>query len=132
MAKRPRYQTEGAANSFYKERVVLSIPVQPGSKIELRDHKGNLKVSPRKHDDHLDNPLWPTGSITSRIVCWSTFQKIWRRNYKKLVLPNARHDICGECFILANSFQYRKSGTSRAPNAADGDANVSSRWCQHR
>jgi hypothetical protein len=37
------------------------------------------------------------------------------------MLPNARHDICRECFILANSLGYRKCTTK--DDATDGNDN---------
>ena len=90
-----------------------------GHKIELKDHRGNLQVSPQAHDDNQEVPLWPTGgSVSTDIVSWKTFRNFWKRNYSKLILPNARHDICGECFILANPFRYRKCTTKD-----DGDGN---------
>jgi hypothetical protein len=58
----------------------------------------------------------------SHNISWKTFRNFWGRNYSKLILPNARHDICGECFILANAFfRYRKHTTTRA-DATDDDA----------
>jgi hypothetical protein len=95
-----------------------------GHNIELKDHRGNLQVSPRAHDDDKEVPLWPTGSVSTDIVSWKAFRNFWKRNYSKLILPNARHDICGECFILANSFRYRKRTTSNGEGDSDGDSDA--------
>jgi hypothetical protein len=49
------------------------------------------------------------------------FQNFWGWNYSKLKLPNARHDICGECFILANLFRYRKCAMKSDANDGSSD-----------
>ena len=102
---------------FTKRGMYYRYGLDRGHKIELKDHKGNLKVSPRAHDDDQDNPLWPTGSVTTDIISWTSFRNFWKKHYSKLILPNARHDICGECFMLANSFRYRQ----KCARTGDGD-----------
>jgi hypothetical protein len=89
---------------FTKRGMYYRYGLDWGHKIELKDHKGNLQFSLRAHDNDQEVPLWPTGSAATDIVSWKTFRNFWGRNYSKCILPNANHDICGECFILANSF----------------------------
>jgi hypothetical protein len=93
---------------FTKRQMYYRYCFERGHKVELRDHKSNLKFTPRAHDDGEENPLWPTGSVVSTVISWSTFRTFWKTNYRNLVLPNPRQDICGECFILANAFRYKK------------------------
>jgi hypothetical protein len=106
---------------FTKRGLFYRYGLDRGHMIELKDHKGNLKVSPRVHDDEQDVPLWPTGSVTKDIVSWKSFRNFWGKYYSKLILPNARHDICGECFILANSFRYKKCCNANRADATNDD-----------
>jgi hypothetical protein len=71
-------------------------------KIELKDRRGDLKASPPARDDQ-DVPSWPTGSVTTDICSWMMFRRtFWKHSCSKLMLPDARHDVCRDCFILAN------------------------------
>jgi hypothetical protein len=106
---------------FTKRGMYYRYGLDRGHKIELKDHKGNLQFSLRPHDDDEEVPLWPTGSVSTDIVSWKTFRNYWGRNYSKLILPNARQDICGECFILANSFRYKKATTDGDDEDEDED-----------
>jgi hypothetical protein len=107
---------------FTKRGMFCRCGLDRGHEIELKDHKGNLKVSPRAHDDKQDIPLWPTGSATKDIVSWKTFRNFWGKYCSKLISPNASYDICGECcFILANSFRYKKCCSARRADATDDD-----------
>jgi hypothetical protein len=101
---------------FTKRGMFCRYGLDRGHEIELKDHN-----SPRAHDDEQDIPLWPTGSATKDIVSWKTFRNFWGKYYSKLILPNARHDICGECFILANSFRSKKCCSARRADATDDD-----------
>jgi hypothetical protein len=100
---------------YTKRQIYYRYCHERGHKAELKEYKGNLKYSLREHDDDKEVPLWPTGSVATKIIAWSSFRNFWARNYSNLILPNPRQDICGECFILANSFRYRKQ------EAADED-----------
>jgi hypothetical protein len=85
---------------FTKRQLYYRYCFERGHKVDLRDHKSNLKFTLRAHDDDEENPLWPTGSVVSTVISWRTFRRFWKRNYGNLVLPNPRQDICGECFIV--------------------------------
>jgi hypothetical protein len=109
---------------FTKRQIYYRYCFERGHKAELQDHKGNIKLTLRAHDDDEENPLWPTGSVVSRIIGWTTFRRFWKRNYGNLVLPNPRQDICGECFILANSFRYKHQPLVRAEDEDSDDDGV--------
>jgi hypothetical protein len=39
------------------------------------------------------------------VPSWFTFLYFWNVNYPKIVVPNARQDICGNCWMFANTFR---------------------------
>ena len=55
------------------------------------DHKGNYEIKPLEEEDQLE------------YISWTTFRNYWERHYPHLVIPNARRDICGECFKFSLS-----------------------------
>ena len=56
-----------------------------------------LKKDPEAEDDDVSEP-----------TSWASFHRFWKKNYPKLVLPKPREDICGECFLFANTFRSSK------------------------
>ena len=53
----------------------------------------------------------------------STFQSYWKVHYPKLAIPNARQDICNDCFVLSHSFRYHASCRA-SENNEDDDNNI--------
>ena len=43
---------------------------------------------------------------------WYKFHTYWQQNYPHLVLSRPREDICGDCFVFANSYKYCQPATS--------------------
>ena len=66
----------------------------------------------------------------SDLPSWASFLGFWEKNYPKLVVARAREDICGECYIYANSHKFKTSTTSNEiagsneANNNNHDANV--------
>jgi hypothetical protein len=58
--------------------------------------------------------------------CLKTFQSYWKKNYPKLIIPNAREDVCNDCFILSHSFRYfaskRRNGEQNTEEQEDEEA----------
>mmetsp|Transcript_19243 Transcript_19243/g.27065 ORF Transcript_19243/g.27065 Transcript_19243/m.27065 type:complete len:307 (+) Transcript_19243:42-962(+) len=49
--------------------------------------------SPRPHDDDVECPLWPTGSISTVPVSWSTFRRFWVNHYSHIIIRKRGSDV---------------------------------------
>jgi hypothetical protein len=45
------------------------------------------------------------GQEQEYVPSWFTFLYFWKLNYPKIDVPNARQDICGDCWMFANTFR---------------------------
>jgi hypothetical protein len=66
-------------------------------------HKGSYgKITDypkREEEDWSDSDYLP-------IASWSTFTKVWKKDFPHLKVRPACEDTCGECFIYRNRFKY--------------------------
>ena len=70
-----------------------------GYKLEYRNAKGTYE---RPNSFPLDD--FPE-DLRVDPCALSTFQKYWKTHHSNLVIPNAREDMCNECYVLANDFR---------------------------
>jgi hypothetical protein len=64
---------------------------------------------PEENDWQLDGLAVPIEPLP--ICSWASFFYYWKKNFPKLVIPQARRDICDTCFIAANSFRFNQNKT---------------------
>ena len=48
----------------------------------------------RDQDDHLQVPLFPTGSMRECVVTWTTFLAFWKRHFPKMRIRSRGADTC--------------------------------------
>jgi hypothetical protein len=49
------------------------------------------------------------GDADIKACTWPTFRLYWKKNHSKMIIPRARADICGDCFVAVNGFRSNKS-----------------------
>ena len=53
------------------------------------------------------------------ILAWSTFTRFWSTYYPKMRIQKPREDICGHCYVFANSFKFQKRKKRESDDEAD-------------
>jgi hypothetical protein len=82
-----------------------------GYKASLKNDKGAIEITPIPNFEGEQH----------KPPCLSTFQLFWQRNYPKMVIPNAREDVCNDCFVYAHSFRYFCSRAANHNNDESSD-----------
>lgn len=47
------------------------------------------------------------------VPSWGAFRSFWKANYPKMRIQKSREDICGHCYVFANSFRHLKRKKER-------------------
>ena len=80
-------------SSFTKRSLYYRFCHSRGWMIKLANARGKLNKTPIP------------GEAAKDIPSWTSFWRLWKSEYPKLVVCKPREDVCGECYIYANSFR---------------------------
>ena len=75
----------------------------------------------RPNDDDEEVPLWPQGSVCSRVISWPTFLSYWKRKFPYIKIRKKGADTCTDCQLLCNEFRTRQARAGRRRNKIAGD-----------
>ena len=84
-------------------------------------HKGSYRpissYKLRKDDPHDTD--WPDSQDPDPVCSLSIFWKIWKEHCPFIVICPRSEDICGECYVLQNSFRYGVSKNKQDDDSED-------------
>jgi len=56
------------------------------------------------------------------IPSWGTFLSYWNQHYPKMKIQHPREETCGQCYIFANSFSFKKIKLQHDPTSSDKES----------